>query len=190
MTFKSKLTGDWDKLKNINSANLKEFNKDIADRLEKFLNKKEKEIKKNIASGGVPSRRLTGLTIELRGGSSNPLRDSGKLFSSIRTKIRKSGANFGGTVGLYKGDTASDGRDLIVVAQALDRGATIAISISARSLLNTWLMKFFGVSLREDTKAIIIPPRPFISPALEGSSKDIKKSSKISLRKLRARFNK
>jgi hypothetical protein len=103
-------------------------------------------------------------TIVLKG-SSTPLIDSGKLVESI---VWKKLSRFVYFAGIDPNAKTSRGVPYSVIAARQNEGYIIPVTDEIRAF-----MAVHGIAVRADTTFFVVPPRPFLSVALEKSLSQI-----------------
>lgn len=116
-------------------------------------------IKRGHPTGGEPFAPLHWFTIQQKGGKETPLIETGQLFNSIKFKKVGFQAWF---VGIFKGESHHSGFQTVELAQILEEGALIPVTVS----MWTYLQEH-GWHLSPNTPYIHIPARPFLSPPIQ-----------------------
>lgn len=117
-----------------------------------------------VAISDVGRIRNSEATIILKG-SSTPLVDSGSLISSIVWKKLSRHVYF---VGIDPNAKTNRGIPYSVIAAKQNEGYVIPVTDELRAF-----MAANGITVRSDTMFFVVPPRPFLSSALEKSLRDI-----------------
>jgi hypothetical protein len=175
---KIKMSNEWKRLKKALDRNPAAVRKHLK-RASAFIGKKgEALIRREISSGSYAPNAP--LTIALKGGKNEPLigdRTGSPLFKAITSTVVDDYTVF---IGVLQQD------DQYNIAIAIHEGATIGVSQKMRNLFYVLWMKEKDPTielegrarelwdkmsggwkpLKESTKAIIIPPRPFIANAM------------------------
>jgi len=105
-------------------------------------------------------------TIILKG-SNEPLVDSGKMRRSIINKKEKKFNYYGG---IDPKAVSASGKKISDIALAQNAGYVVPVTESLRSF-----MASRGITLRADTKVLIVPPRPFLSLAFDKAQPKLQK---------------
>lgn len=123
----------------------------------------QRKVVANIENGRPDWPALSGMTVELKG-HRQPLVDSGELLRSIQIQYVGETA----LVGIPDGMKRSDGAAMDEIAARMEDGTTFEVTEKMR--------RFFaakGVSLRAETRFLVVPSRPFFEPAVEETREDL-----------------
>ena len=151
----SELTGDWDKLEEmLNPSRLQQTLKKCAARVGNYG---ASQVKKGIVSGAPGGQKFASLAdyTKERKHSSSPLVDKGDLVGSVTYQVTDDLSHI--FIGVNKGKEVN-------IAAVHEYGCTIAVTPKMRAYLH-----YNGLHLKEETKYIHIPPRPFLRPVLDSN---------------------
>ena len=159
--------GDWRIAKEVfqNAKLVKAVEDGMVDGLKKSAPVIQRNIKKGIRQGRSEWPKLHPFTIAQKG-SARPLIDKGSLMRAVKVDVESRKQLF---IGIERGSRGSKGQDLALIANVHESGATIRVTEKMRGFLRAK-----GLFLRDRTKVIRIPARPFIEPAVNESVKEVK----------------
>jgi len=167
MKFDMELTGDWGKGRAIQRGALRDaIRRGMVRGVRKGALVVQRRIKENIARGRAEHAPLHPFTIA-RKKSDRPLVAHGDLLNGVSVQFIEDLVAF---IGVSRGAKAK-GHDLVSVAAVQEFGATIKVTRKMRAFLHAQ-----GLHLKADTKAIVIPPRPYVRPAWQESREDVEKT--------------
>lgn len=168
--MKLRLTGEWKKFKNL--LHPEEFRKRLEKEVRRAMVWNARVMLKDIRMRiqGKEFAPNAPLTVILKG-SSTPLVDAGSLWQAFTYELIDSFTAF---VGLLRTARNKQGKPIINLGYILHEGAVIKVTERMRRYFYALAREKPGVKpLRPDTKAISIPPRPFIKRTME--DEEIKK---------------
>jgi hypothetical protein len=164
MKLRLEMTGHWGSAREIERGALRQaIRRGLARSVAKGAVAIQARIKKNIARGRSEHAPLHPFTIA-RKGSELPLVDHGDLLNGVSVQFLSELVAF---IGVSRGAKAK-GRDLVSIAAAQEFGATIKVTPRMRAFLHAK-----GLHLKPSTKAIVIPPRPYVRPAWDEGKPEV-----------------
>ncbi len=164
MKMRLEMTGPWGNAREIERGALREaVRRGMARGVKKGAVAVQARIKKNIARGRNEHAALHPFTVAQKG-SERPLVDHGDLVNGVSVQFLSELVAF---IGVSRGER-SNGKELVSIAAVQEFGATIKVTPRMRAFLHAK-----GLHLKPSTKAIVIPPRPYIRPAWEEGRQDI-----------------
>ncbi len=173
----SGLFGDWAKairgIKDFASRSEKAF--DMTSRDEAFL--LQKTVVTGFAKQGIGASwpALSGMTLEMRrnaskiGGQTSRGRKALVRTGALRRSVKVIRASKGVyTVGVHRGARSKQGKPLANIAIIQERGARIRVSNKMRKFFMFLFIKgVINRPLSRRKTSIVIPPRPFMAPAVK-----------------------
>jgi len=164
MKLRLEMTGPWGSAREIERGALRDaVRRGMARGVAKGAVAVQARIKKNIARGRSEHASLHPFTIAQKG-SERPLVDHGDLLNGVSVQFLSELVAF---IGVSRGER-SNGKDLVSIAAVQEFGATIKVTPRMRAFLHAK-----GLHLKPSTKAIVIPPRPYIRPAWDEGRQDV-----------------
>jgi hypothetical protein len=164
VNLRLEMTGPWEHAREIERGALREaIRRGMARGIAKGAVAIQARIKKNIARGRPEHAALHPFTIAQKG-SERPLVDHGDLLNGVSVQFLSELVAF---IGVSRGARAK-GQDLVSIAAVQEFGATIKVTPRMRAFLHAK-----GLHLKPSTKAIVIPPRPYVRPAWEEDQAEV-----------------
>lgn len=164
MKLRLELTGDWEGVREIERDELRRaIRRGMARGVARGAVAIQARIKRNIARGREEHAALHPFTIRQKG-SERPLVDHGDLLNGVSVQVVSELVAF---IGVSRGERAR-GKELVSIAAVQEFGATIKVTPRMRAFLHAK-----GLHLKATTKAIVIPPRPFVRPAWDEGQPEV-----------------
>jgi hypothetical protein len=164
MKLRLEMTGDWGGAREIERGALRAaVRRGLARGVAKGAVAIQARIKKNIARGRSEHAPLHPFTIAQKG-SELPLVNHGDLLNGVSVQFLSELVAF---IGVSRGAKAN-GKDLVSIAAVQEFGATIKVTPRMRAFLHAR-----GLHLKRTTKAIVIPPRPYVRPAWDEGQAEV-----------------
>ena len=160
MNLRLDMEGDWGKALEIAEGELrKRVRKGMARGVAKGATTIQGKVKANIDRGRSEHKANHPFTVEQKG-SSRPLVDTGDMANSVSVQFL---SELVAVIGVSRNTPKG-----VSIAAVQEFGATIRVTDKMRGYLHS-----VGLHLKPDTKAIVIPPRPFLRPAWEEGQEEV-----------------